>query len=94
MLNLCSETIDFPRKVKKVCKKVCGNGECGYLCNGITNINTSTHTMKSKIIHLYDRRTNEEMLNEFLSTITKEQIVSVNVRDTRDGQVVIIIYSV
>ena len=50
--------------------------------------------MKSKIIHLYDRRTNEEMLNEFLSTITKEQIVSVNVRDTREGQVVIIIYSV
>jgi hypothetical protein len=50
--------------------------------------------MKSKIIHLYDRRTDEEMLNEFLSTITKEQIVSVNVRDTRDGQLVIIIYSV
>jgi hypothetical protein len=49
--------------------------------------------MKSKIIHLYDRRTNEQMLNEFLSTITKEQIVSINVRDTREGQVVIIIYS-
>jgi hypothetical protein len=46
MLNLCCETLDFPRKVKKVWKKVCGNEERGYLCSGITNINTPTHYEK------------------------------------------------
>jgi hypothetical protein len=52
--------------------------------------------MKSKIINLvYNTETNEEILNEFLSTISREQILSVEIREIRDGGYrAFIIYSI
>jgi translation elongation factor EF-1beta len=48
--------------------------------------------MKSKIIPLDDPRTNEDKLNEFLSTISKEQIVSIHIREDKFGLKAFIIY--
>ena len=42
MLKMHSETLDFPRKVKKVPKKFCVTEKLAYLCSGFTNINTHT----------------------------------------------------
>ena len=54
-----------------------------------------TSTMKSKILNLiYNSETNEEVLNDFLSTIAREQIVSVEIREHRDGYRAFIIYSI
>ena len=50
--------------------------------------------MKSKIINLYNEAENEERLNTFLSTISKEQIVSIEIREHKFGYKAFIIYSI